>query len=94
MAVVRWSPSAKKDLLRLHSFIAKYSEDAANRAVVMLVDAADSLVDFPEKGRLWEHDDRSRELLIRFGARGYVLRYIYSDDVVFIARIWHAREDR
>ena len=35
-----------------------------------------------------------RELSVRFGARGYVIRYRYVDDVVVIVRAWHALEDR
>ena len=94
MGEIRWSPAAKDDLLRLYEFIAPHSEDAATRAVQALVEAADMLVDFPEKGRPWGYDQDSRELLVRFGARGYVLRYRYRDDVIFIARVWHALEDR
>lgn len=94
MTEIRWSPAAKTDLQRLYDFIAEHSEEAAQRAVMTLVNAADTLIDFPQKGRPWEHDDMSRELLVRFGSRGYVLRYRYSDNVVFIARVWHAREER
>ena len=94
MTEIRWSPAAQDDLQRLYEFIAPYSRDAAVRAVQTLVDAADTIVDFPERGRPWEFDQDSRELLVRFGARGYVLRYRYRDDVIFIARVWHGLEER
>ena len=94
MTEIRWSPAAKDDLLRLYAFIAPHSEDAAKKAVISLIDAADTLQDFPEKGRPWEHDPDSRELPVRFGSRGYVLRYRYRDGIVFIARVWHMRENR
>lgn len=94
MIEIRWSPAAKTDLERLYTFIAEHSADAAQRAMNTLVNAADMLADYPEKGRPWEHDSQSRELLVRFGSRGYVLRYRYKDDVIFIARVWHAREQR
>lgn len=94
MVEIRWSPAARGDLERLYEFIAEHSEEAAARAIQTLVNAADTLSDFPEKGRPWEHDVDSRELTVRFGARGYVVRYRFRDNVVFIVRVWHAREDR
>ena len=35
-----------------------------------------------------------RELSVKYGARGYVIRYRPIDDEVFIVRVWHTLEDR
>lgn len=94
MAVIRWLPDALDDLKRLHEFIEPHSPNAAIRAVNTLIDAVDSLAELPEKGKPWDTDPNFRELPVRFGARGYVIRYRLFDDQVIIVRVWHTLEDR
>ena len=94
MATVKWLPEALDDLKRLHAFIEPHSPVVARRAVDASIEAADSLAEYPEKGRPWDLERHFRELSVRFGARGYVTRYRYVDDVVVIVRAWHALEDR
>ena len=94
MATVRWLPEALDDLKRLHAFIEPHSPDAAKRAVNTLIDTAETLAEFPEKGRPWDLEMDFRELSVRFGARGYVIRYRFVDDEAIIVRVWHALEDR
>ena len=85
MADVRWLPGAIEDLHRLHAFIAPHSAEAAGRAVNALIDATSSLIEAPEKGRPWPHDAQYRELLVRFGAKWYVIRYrLFEGDVVMV----------
>ena len=94
MATVRWLPEALDDLKRLHAFIEPHSPDAAKRAVNTLIDTAETLAEFPEKGRPWDLEMDFRELSVRFGARGYVIRYRFVDGEAIIVRVWHALEDR
>lgn len=94
MARVRWLPDALNDLKRLHDFIEPHSPQAAVRAVDTLVEAAESLSEFPEKGRPWDLERDFRELFVRFGARGYVIRYRFFDGEAIVVRVWHALEDR
>ncbi len=94
MATVTWLPEAMDDLKRLHAFIEPHSRAAAKRAIDTLIDTADSLAEFPEKGRPWDLEMEFRDLSVRFGTRGYVIRYRYVDDVVIIARAWYALGDR
>ena len=94
MVNIRWLPDSLDDLKRLYTFIEPHSSQAALRAVNALVQAADSLMEFPEKGRPWDLEMDFRELPVRFGARGYVIRYRYYNDEVIIVRVWHALEDR
>lgn len=94
MAIVRWLPGALDDLKRLHAFIEPHSSTAASRAIDTLIDAAASLAEFPEKGRPWKIEMDFRELPVKCGSRGYVIRYRLTDGQVFIVRVWHALEDR
>jgi len=94
MAIVRWLPDALDDLKQLHAFIERHSPTAASRAVDTLIDSAESLAEFPEIGRPWELEMDFRELVVKYGARGYVIRYRLIDEEVFIVRVWHALEDR
>ena len=94
MARVRWLPEALDDLKRLHAFIEPHSRNAAKRAVDTLVEAAGGLKEFPEKGRPWELEPDFRELPVRFGVRGYIIRYRSMDNEVIIVRVWHALENR
>jgi plasmid stabilization system protein ParE len=94
MAILKWLPDALDDLKRLHAFIEPHSLQAATRAVNTLIEAADTLVEFPHKGRPWDLETDFRELPVRFGARGYVIRYRCYEDQVIIVRVWHALEYR
>ena len=94
MAIVKWLPDALDDLKRLHEFIEQHSPVAASRAIDALVESAESLTEFPEIGRPWELELDFRELPVKYGARGYVIRYRMIGNEVFIERVWHALEDR
>lgn len=91
---ISWLPDAVDDLKRLHDFLQPHSPAAAVRVVTALVEAAETLIEFPEKGRPWEPDMDYRELLIKHGAKGYVLRYRLFDGTAYIVRAWPAAEDR
>ena len=93
MAVVRWLPEVLNDRKRLHAFIKPHSRKAAKHAVDTLSDAARGSTELPEKGRPWDLEMDCRELPVRFGARGYMFRYRYVDNEVFVVRVWHAQED-
>jgi plasmid stabilization system protein ParE len=94
MIQLLWLPEAKLDLQRLYDFIAPHSEDAATRAIETLIEAAGTLQDFPQKGRVWEVIPEFRELFVRFGSRRYVIRYRAVENQVIIVRVWHGLEDR
>lgn len=86
---------AAEDLVRLRTFLADRNPDAANRAATSISRAIQSLADLAERGRP-SGVPGQREIFVRFGASGYLIRYAYragGNDVVVI-RIWHGREDR
>jgi plasmid stabilization system protein ParE len=87
-------PEALDDLKRLYAFIEPHSRPAAKRAIDTLVNAAESLGEFPEKGKPWNIELDFRELPVLFGARGYVIRYRLYQNQVIIVRVWHTLEDR
>jgi len=94
MTVLKWLPEALDDLKRLYAFIEPHSPSAAARAINTLIASAESLQEFPEKGKPWDLETNFRELPVRFGARGYVIRYRLFEDQVIIVRVWHSLEDR
>ena len=94
MTSLLWLPEALDDLKRLHAFIEPHSSRAAARAINILIDAAGPLLEFPEKGAPWNPDLEFRELRVRFGSRGYAIRYRLHEDQVIIMRVWHSLEDR
>ncbi len=93
MKVLRWAPDALRDLARLRDFLGSKNPVAAERAAGRIQQAAATLRERPELGRLVEDEDW-RELLAPAGRSAYVLRYRIDEDAVVIARVWHSREDR
>jgi len=94
MADLRWLPEAVDDLKRLHAFIIPHSVTAANQAIDTLLMSAEALRAFPEKGRPWHLNMNYRELSVRFGVRGYSIRYRLIENQIVIVRVWHSLENR
>src|SRR5262245_21116987 len=87
-----WLDSAADDVVRLRDFIAKENPEAAKRAAKAIKDTAQRLIDFPEVGKPVQDLLQYRELFIRFGAGGYVLRYRIYSDIIYVVHIKHYRE--
>lgn len=66
------------------------SPQAARRARATLLQALESLASMPERARPIAAG--VRELPARFGRYGYALRYVVDEQVVFVTRIRHVRE--
>lgn len=92
--MIKWLPEAQDGLRRLYEFILPHSAPAATRAIDTILENIDRLAVFPEMGHPWEPDMDYREWPIRFGAKGYVVRYRLFEDQIIIARVWHGLEDR
>ncbi len=94
MAVI-WTPESISDLRRLFKFLEEKNPGAAKTAALHILQAADTLLDFPRLGKLMNDDSGSRELPASFGKRGYIIRYRLDDgDTPIIIRVWHFLEDR
>jgi plasmid stabilization system protein ParE len=84
---------AAADLHRLRTWLAEKDADAADRAAAAIDTRIMRLRTFPKLGPLRVAPD-TRELRVRFGRYGYIVRYVLRDEVVVITRIFHGREDR
>ena len=80
---------------RLHQFRAAKDKDAARRTVLAMAEAITPLKQFPMMGRPVEDHLDLRELVIDFGASGYIALYVFESalDVVTILALKHQRED-
>jgi plasmid stabilization system protein ParE len=87
-----YAQRADADLARLEEFIASESRRQASRAIARILRGLRNLENFPEMGR--DVGEGCRELVLRYGKSGYVIRYRVLDDAILITRIWHGKEDR
>lgn len=72
MSYVRLSARAQSDLTRLRTFLANKDVNAAQRAMLVIREAFMPLTHAPMIGRPVEDTDGLRELVIDFGASGYL----------------------
>jgi plasmid stabilization system protein ParE len=95
MPQVRLSARAQVDVTRLHQFLTSKDDDAAKRAVLAIRDAFQALTHAPMIGRPVEDHPELRELVIEFGASGYLALYRPEPalNTVTILAIKHQRED-
>lgn len=83
-----WTAEAADNLDAIVSYIELFHPPAAARIAARLIDLADSLAAFPERG--WDAGEGRRELTV---VPPYLLRYRVEVDRVIILRIRHgARE--
>jgi plasmid stabilization system protein ParE len=89
------SPDAASDIERVREFLDTANPEAAKRALRTIFAALERLQEFPDLGRPTEDAD-IRQLVISFGAAGYVVRYTILRDSgdVLVLRLWHGREAR
>ena len=81
---IDWGAEARANLSAVRAYIGQFKPLAAQKLAARLVAAAESLADFPERGR--RVGDNTRELTV---IRPYVIRYRIEDDRVLILRIRH-----
>ena len=97
--VVRYSRSARDDLVRLYEYLldrATTAEDLdlAERALAAITGAVESLKRSPFIYRKAEDDPFLRELLVPFGSSGYVALFEIEDaTTVTILAVRHQLED-
>jgi plasmid stabilization system protein ParE len=89
------SPDAIEDVERLRTFLDHANPGAARRALALIWTAIERLQDFPALG-MPTADPDIRQIVIRFGAAGYIIRYtiLHETADVLITRVWHGREAR
>ncbi|WP_395685798.1 type II toxin-antitoxin system RelE/ParE family toxin [Caenimonas koreensis] len=94
---VRFTAQAEADLLRLYDFLLEHDLATAERALNVIKDALRLLEQFPfscRKAGDGEHGPRIRELVIPFGATGYVALFEIDDaTTVTLLALRHQREN-
>ena len=92
---MRYTRAARDDLKQLYRFLLDHDVDTARRALESIVKSMELLRAFPFTCRKAEGDNPFlRELLISFGASGYVALFEIDDDKnVVILAVRHQRED-
>ena len=92
---VRYTKSARDDLLRLFAFLLEHDQHAAARAREAIGKGIAFLQEFPFSCRKAAPDNPFlREMLIPFGAAGYVALFeIENNETVTLLAIRHQRED-
>lgn len=92
MAQVVYSPVALGDLERLFEFLAEHDPKAAVNSMQAVRSAVEILANHPLVGRV--RDGEVRELVISYGASGYLAlyRYVAIDGIVRVLGIRHQRE--
>lgn len=81
---VAWTDAAAEELEAITAYVAAENPLAAIRLARRLVALADSLAEFPHRGRIAGED--SREMTTVWP---YILRYVIEEDSVFILRVRH-----
>ncbi len=95
MPQVALSARTQSDLARLHMFLANKDANVAKRAMLVIREAFMPLTHAPMNGRPAEDSDDQRELVIDFGASGYLALYRFERalDAVVILAVKHQREE-
>ena len=87
MAQISWSVQASLQLAAIVDYIEQFDPDAARRLGDRLIDVAESLRQFPDRGRPISHGRREMVTV-----RPYVLRYEHDGETVPILGIRHAAQ--
>ncbi len=92
---VRYTRTAREDLLRLYDFLLRKDPRAARGALEAIEKSIAVLHDFPFTCRKATPDDPFlRELVIPFGGGGYVALFEIEDEkTVTVLAVRHQRED-
>lgn len=93
--MILFSPAAVEDIERLRTFLDSANPGAAKRALARIWAAIERLPDLPAMGKATD-DGEIRQIVVRFGASGYIVRYavIPENGDILITRLWHGREMR
>jgi len=94
---VRFTVDADADLLQLYEFLLEHDLATAERALEAIKDALRLLERFPfscRKAGDGQHGPRLREMVIPFGASGYVALFEIEDaSTVTVLAVRHQREN-
>ena len=89
-----WAKESEDDIQRLFDFLYEKNLSTAAKAIELILEKSELLVEFPDIGFRMNDDSGRRELIIPFGASAYVIRYYLLKEYAVIVRVWHSRENR
>ena len=89
-AQVLIAPSASNDLRDIVSFAALHNPDAAERLGFALITRAESLAQFPQRGRVVPEYDNSRLREVLHLSYRVIYRLNEAKQTVEVVRFWHA----
>ena len=89
--LVRWTPAAADDLEQVARYLREHHPEFAQQTVTTLFKAAESLADFPSRGREGR-EPGTRELVL--ARLPYVLVYTIKTEALWIVRVLHAARER
>lgn len=93
MPHLKWTGNALRGVQNAYRFLAEYDTEVAKAAVRAIRAQSLILAQFPEAGRPADDlEPEHRELIIPFGASGYVLIYEVIADHVLILAVKHQKE--
>jgi toxin ParE1/3/4 len=72
--MILFTSEAISDVERVRTFLDSKNSNAAKRALATIWIALERLENFPELGKPTDDPD-VRQIIVRFGAAGYVVRY-------------------
>lgn len=89
---LKWTSKALADLVRMHEFLLPVNKLAAAKAIQALTKAPTKLLTHPRLGeKLFQFEHREvRRLLVG----KYEIRYEIADELIYMLRVWHTREQR
>jgi len=87
---LRWTRRALADFEQAHDHIAQDNPEAARQIAQRLLDATETLLEYPRIGRVGEDED-SREW--RVDKTPYLLVYAIKGEVIELWRVWHLSRD-
>jgi len=89
---VRYSPESVEDLERVVEFVECKNLYAARRIAIDIQEGIDKLKQFPQIGLPVSNtvdSERIRDLYIS----NCTVRYLITDTVIYILRVWHGKEN-
>jgi len=90
---VKYSPESIGDLQRLVEFVEDKNPYAARRIAIDLQEGIERLKQFPQIGLpvlKATNPEQLRDLYLS----DYTVRYLMTDEVIYILRIWHGKENQ
>ena len=90
---IKYSPESIEDLQRVVEFVESKNPYAARRIAINLQEGADRLKQFPYIGlpvSKAPDPEKIRDLFVG----QYTVRYLITDEVIYVLRIWHGKENK